>query len=151
MPVFKFGEIEVNYKLVREGAKVPVYSSDGACCCDFFACMGYAVHCLKAGKTKEIPLGICLEVPPGYVLRLEGRSSLEIRHEVIVLGGVIDCDYRGELSVHLKNIGDSDYDILDGDRVCQGMFIQVARANFAQVDEFSKTTRGEGRYGSTGR
>ena len=46
-------------------------------------------------KPHLIPLGFKAELPNDYFCQLMGRSSMCLRN-IIVLGGVIDPDYRGQ-------------------------------------------------------
>jgi dUTP pyrophosphatase len=63
--------------------------------------------------------------------------------------GVIDSDYRGNIKVPLKNIGDTPYKIQRGDRIAQLVMMPVLLCGF--VDEWNDTERGSGGFGSTGR
>ena len=62
--------------------------------------------------------------------------------------GVIDSDYRGQLTVGLVNHGDVPYTIQPGDRIAQLMVLPILRPTLTVVDE---TERGSGGFGSTGR
>lgn len=65
--------------------------------------------------------------------------------------GVIDADYRGELSIVYENVSCSDYTIFRCDRIAQLIIVPVAMVDVVEVDELSKTERGTGCYGSTGK
>ena len=62
--------------------------------------------------------------------------------------GVIDADYRGNLKVLLKNIGEDPYVIEVGDRIAQLVVQRVELPTFH--DAWNDTTRGTGGFGSTG-
>lgn len=111
------------------------------------------------GYTSKIPLGFALEMPPGVAAFIAPRSSLGVKTGLYMPNsiGVIDSDYRGEVCALLREIN-PDYDkgssihedsIMDGDRLVQ-MFFNVPGVELVQVDELSKTARGEGGFGSTG-
>ena len=151
MPVFKFGEVEIPIETVKEGARLPTYATSGACACDFYACLGFASMHILPGKMAEVHLGVAIELPPGYKMEWKDRSSLSIKHQVIHRGGYFDCDYRGELTVWLKNEGEFPFPIREGDRVIQGEIQPVVRGIFVETNKLSDTERGDGRYGSTGR
>lgn len=68
-----------------------------------------------------------------------------------VLGGVIDPDYRGEVSVILFNHGKVPYTVMPGDRIAQLILEKVAIIPVEEVAHLSATDRGTGGFGSTGR
>ncbi len=53
--------------------------------------------CIPAGKAVNLPTGISMEIPPGYWAMIVGRSSASHLMNLIVIPGVIDGGYRGEL------------------------------------------------------
>ena len=65
--------------------------------------------------------------------------------------GTIDSDYRGSVGVILKNLGNQDFEIKKGDRVCQIVFCEVPQI-YLRKKEFdtNDTTRNDGGFGSTG-
>ena len=70
--------------------------------------------------------------------------------ELIQLRGVIDSDYRGEVSVPLYT-GTQPFHVHDGDRIAQIVIIEVGMAEFESVESLSDTERGIGGFGSTGK
>ena len=65
--------------------------------------------------------------------------------------GIIDSDYRGELSVAYENISCSDYMIFRGDRIAQLIIVPIAIVDVEEAQTLSETERGDGGYGSTGK
>lgn len=65
--------------------------------------------------------------------------------------GIIDADYRGELSIAYENVSCSDYIIFRCDRIAQLIIVPVAMVDVVEVDELRETERGTGGYGSTGK
>lgn len=65
--------------------------------------------------------------------------------------GIIDADYRGELSIAYENVSCSDYTIFRGDRIAQLIIVPVAMVDVEEVNSLSETERGIGGYGSTGK
>ena len=62
----------------------------------------------------------------------------------------IDAGYRGEITVCLLNTGDESCSISKGDRIAQILFQEAPHFDLEVVEEFSKSDRGEGGFGSTG-
>ena len=81
------------------------------------------------------------------------RSGMGFQHGIGLSNGVgvIDSDYRGEISVGLMNLSGEDYTIRPGDRIAQLMVVPVVRPELVQVDALDETERGAGGFGSTGR
>ena len=140
-------------KLVREGAQLPNRDTVGSAGHDLRACIPEDVV-LKAGEGMRLPTGIAIEMESAeYVAIIASRSSMAYQYG-IALGngiGVIDSDYRGEISVFLRNNSDVDFTIHPGDRVAQLLLMPVALPEIIEVDELSDTERGAGGFGSTGR
>lgn len=134
------------------GAEPPGYQSRHAAGCDLRARIERSIT-LRPGSITTIPTGIHLEVPVGYEGQVRARSGLAQRYGIGVLNspGTIDADYRGEIAVILINHGKKAYRVRDGDRIAQLVFVPVARARFASVRHLSRTRRGDGGFGHTGR
>ena len=67
-------------------------------------------------------------------------------------GGVVDSDYRGNISVILTNFSSSDVEVNIGDRIAQIMFVKPVPLYFKEVEDFCGTTvRGSKGFGSTGK
>ena len=101
---------------------------------------------------KLIPTGIQLEIPEGYYGQVCARSGLAMKNgiDVGISPGVIDCDFRGELRVLLRNYNCNSFEIKRGDRVAQLVMLKYERMEIQEVEELSSTERGEGGFGSTG-
>jgi len=65
--------------------------------------------------------------------------------------GLIDCGYRGELMVKVRNIGNTDYKIYAGDRLFQIVAPDTRYIYVKLVDKLDDTNRGDGGFGSTGK
>lgn len=142
--------VPVNIVLLRDDAVVPRYRSFGAAGFDFHAAIDETIV-IEPDEWHEVPFGVAMEIPFGYELRVRSRSGPAFKGHVIAYHGLIDCDYRGELSVLLHNDGKVPYIIEPGDRVAQGVISRYDIAVFRVVDKLSDTARGTGGFGSTGR
>ena len=144
--------IEVNIALVRSGAKIPLYATEGSAACDLSACID-APFVLNVGQIAPIPTGIALSAERSDVVALVfARSGLGTKYGVGLANGVgvIDSDYRGELHVSLINRGSAPFTVNPGDRIAQLMFAPVYVASFTEVTSLDETERGTGGFGSTG-
>ena len=92
-----------------------------------------------------------MEIPKGYELQIRSRSGLAYKHQISLLNGIgtIDSDYRGEMSVLLKNHSDVDFVVEPGMRIAQGVVAKYTHVEWEEVSELSETERSGG-FGSTG-
>lgn len=157
--------MKVKIKKLVENAVLPKYAKQGDAGMDLTAVsktydeMGNTVY----------GTGLAFEIPKGYVGLLFPRSSnsktdLRLTNSV----GVVDSGFRGEVSVKFRNdnfsgmsmllkndlannqIGfNNEYEV--GDRVAQIIIMPYPQIEFEEVEELSRTERGMGGYGSTGK
>lgn len=97
-----------------------------------------------------IDTGVHVEIPEGYTIFLKSKSGLNVKHNLIG-EGVVDSGFSGSIRVKLYNLGDTDYQILRGDKIIQMVILPCVYCEFTQVDKFAVTERGDGGFGSTGR
>ena len=136
---------------------LPRYATKGAAGMDLCANFGTNKRgrgvTLMPGGRALIPTGIAVEIPRGYEMQVRPRSGLALRHGVTIANapGTIDSDYRGEVGVILINMGHDPFDIGHGDRIAQIVLAPVTQVNWLEADALSKTPRGAGGFGSTGK
>ena len=63
--------------------------------------------------------------------------------------GLIDAGYRGEIMAAVDNIKDFSFSLEKGQRLFQLVSMNGDAIHFELVDTLSKTSRGEGGFGST--
>ena len=104
------------------------------------------------GERLNLPTGVCIEIPAGYVGLVCPRSGLAVKHGITVLNspGIIDAGYRGQIRVPLINLGDIEIQINPGDRIAQLLIVAVAKADFYEADTLGESDRGMNGFGSTG-
>ena len=105
---------------------------------------------VPARGSAVIDTGVHVEIPEGYVGILKSKSGLNVKHDLIGTG-TIDSGYSGSILVKLYNLGDTDYQILRGDKIIQMVILPCVYCEFTQVEKFAETERGDGGFGSTGR
>lgn len=145
-------DINVKIKLTR-GAVCPTYATQGSAAVDLCAMID-APYELLPGERHSFTTGISISPETtGVVAIVAARSGLGVKHGITLSNGigVIDSDYRGEISVGLHNISDKPYTVNPSDRIAQLMFVPVYSVAFEEVDELDKTERGAGGFGSTGK
>lgn len=139
----------MNIKLMNEYAQLPTRGSNDAAGLDLY-CPFHVI--VPSDSQKRIPLGVAVEIPKGYMGLLVPRSSMSktpLRCANSV--GVIDSDYRGELSIAYENISCENYTIFRGERIAQLIIMPISIVDIEEVQELSGTERGTGGYGRTGK
>ncbi len=166
--------MKVRIKRLHEKAVIPTYAKDGDAGMDLTAVTKwgdeYGNVCYGTG--------LAFEIPEGHVGLVFPRSSncktnLDLSNAV----GVIDSGYRGEvtlrfrithnvssfiqflwqryikkmspLNVRINTLGFNVYEV--GERVGQIIILPYPCIELEEVEELSKTERGTGGYGSTGK
>ena len=142
-------KLDIPIVKLREDAVIPKYKTLGAAGFDFYAAIDDKIE-IEPDEWAIVPFGIAMEVPLGYELRIRSRSGPVFKGHVTAYHGLIDSDFRGELSVLLHNQGEEKYVIRPGDRCAQGVILRYEVARFRLVDKLSQTERGTGGFGSTG-
>ena len=86
---------------------------------------------------------------PDEVLMVHIRSSLALKHGIILVNGVgvIDADYNGHIMMPLLNLGAEDFSITKGMRIAQGVFQKYLTID---GDEAGVGELRRGGFGSTG-
>lgn len=141
----------VPVKKLRSNAKIPTYGSAFAAGADLYACLEGPVA-IAPHETAWIPTGIAMEIPVGYVGLIYARSGLASKRNLAPANkvGVIDSDYRGELTVTLHNHGLTPQTVEPGERVAQIVLTPCLTAQFIETEALSDTVRGGSGFGSTG-
>ena len=145
--------MKLRIKKLRENAVIPTKATSGSAGFDLYAAIDESVK-IPAGGNAVISTGIAIALPSdGYVALIFPRSGLSVKHGIGMLNsvGVIDSDYRGELSVGLINHFKTPYTIEPGERIAQLLIMPVIPPLLLEVDELDDTVRGEKGFGSTGR
>lgn len=142
----------VKIKILREGAVLPTYGSDGAAGADLYACLNAPVD-IAPGETAFIPTGLAMAIPEGLAGLVYARSGMACKRGLAPANkvGVIDSDYRGEISVALLNHGTQPQQISNGDRIAQLLLTPVMTPSYEIAAELDETCRASGGFGSTGR
>ena len=129
--------------------ELPVYQTSGSAGCDVHSARDVEI---APGQKVLVPTGLFMEIPEGFECQIRPRSSLALRHGIVVFNSpsTIDSDYRGEIGVLLINTGRSTFTLYKGDRIAQFVFAPVTVAKFELVDKLGDSDRGLGGWGSTG-
>ena len=148
-------KLKIQVKKVREWAIIPSIQSSMAAGCDLHMCCennGDEVEILP-GEAKMLGTGITAAIPEGYFGGIFARSGLASKEGLRPANcvGVVDADYRGEIKVCMRNDSSITRTVKNGERIAQLVILPCPPVVFEEVDELSKTERGAGGFGHTGK
>jgi len=138
----------IKFKKLKKDAIVPTYGHPGDAGLDMYSTENKVI---KPGEKYHFDTAIAVEIPKNYVGLLWEKSGLACRNGLISLGGVIDSTYRGPIDVVLWNFSKKSVKIEKGDKISQLLIQPVVNAKVKIAKKLSDSSRGVGRYGSTGR
>lgn len=128
---------------------LPTRNTNGAAGMDLYAFIQNSII-LEPQETVSIPTGLIMEIPKECYGQIATRSSVA-KKGVIAVGGVIDCDYRGEIIILLSNLSKQKFIINNGDRIAQLIVYYIAFPEIQIVHQLSKSVRNDQGFGSSGK
>lgn len=142
-----YPELRINVKKLHPDAIIPYRVNDDAA--------GYELCALEDGKiygrdTAIIKTGISMQIPRGFKGIIQQKSGRSLKNAVILGGGLIDSDYRGDIGIIVHNFGPNVFQYKKGEKIAQFMIEVDIKVEYVEVQELTETQRGEGGYGSTG-
>ena len=144
--------VQVNIKKLDPHAVLPTYGTPGAAGADLYALLN-APLTIAPGETVFVHTGLSLELPEGYAGLVYPRSGLSCKRGLAPANkvGVIDPDYRGEITVVLLNTSGEERRLRRGDRIAQLVFQPALQVELEECETLGATGRGSGGFGHTGK
>lgn len=108
---------------------------------------------ININETIKVKTGIAIELPKCTAGMIYARSGLSTKFGICLANGVgvVDCDYRGEIIIALRNSSDKAYCIKAGERIAQLVVTPILCPEIELVETLSQSERGVGGFGSTGK
>lgn len=106
---------------------------------------------------KDVRTGVAVAIPPGFYGRICGRSSALRKRGLMVVEGVIDCQFRGELYSYVfcpttqETMLAGGVQLERGDSVAQLIVSPIPKVEWEEVHELPSSNRGTKGFGSSGR
>ena len=135
----------VKFTHLTDNTFIPTRQTEGSAGYDVKSPVDYT---LRPNDICKIPLNFALDIPEGMYARIADRSSLATAG-ITVKGGVIDRDYRGNVTVCLRNDTQENFSIAAGSRIAQIIFECNGTPEILATKSLTTTTRGQGGFGST--
>ena len=126
---------------------IPTRSTRGAAGYDLYAAQGIII---KPGEQARIPTDLVIELPRNCYGRIADRSSMALR-QLHVTGGVLDNDFRGNVTIILQNNGPNEYEIQKFDRIAQLICERIYTPPVIEAMHYTATGRMNEGFGSSGR
>ena len=142
--------MQVSIQRIDTTLPLPTYQTAGSVAFDLIVRENVTI---APGAIELLPTNVIIKVPEGHGLLIFPRSSLP-RKKLLVFPhsvGVIDQDYHGpedELKLQVQNISAEPVIAERGERLAQGMFARIDRADWTEVNSHGAESRGG--FGSTG-
>jgi dUTP pyrophosphatase len=143
--------LPVRIRRLDAAVSLPAYQTPGAAGFDLAASADVLI---APGAIALVPTGLVIEVPAGHFLGIFARSSTPLKKGLMVANGVgvIDQDYCGpadEVKIQVLNFTAVPVQVTRGDRIAQGLFIPVVRADWQEADG-NLRDGSRGGFGATG-
>ena len=139
--------VRIKIKKLHPDAIIPKYNREGDAGMDLHSVENVLIG---PGQKALISTGISIELPPGYVSLIWGRSGLAAKQGITTLGGVIEHTYRGAYGVILLNTSKEMFVVNKGDRIAQLLIQPIVTAEIEEAKELSESPRGNNAWGSSG-
>ena len=143
--------VEIKFVKVHEDAVLPCQAHSGELTGD----TGYDLYAvgpafIPAHGSGIVPVGIKVGyITPGYWFKVESRSGLSFKSNMLAHPGIIDNQYRGDMGVKVYNHGDKDYHFIKGDKISQIVVYKLIQAEISWIEQAQETERGENGFGSS--
>lgn len=99
---------------------------------------------------KKVPLNLRAEIPMNFFGMVTGRSGESLFGNVVI-PGIIDPNYRGQMSAIMFRVGLLPKKLKRGTRVAQLLIIPYANCRWSFKRNLSKTNRDIKGFGSSGK
>jgi dUTP pyrophosphatase len=117
--------------------------------------VGWDLHVLDdvdipPGEHADVTSGIAMALPVGYFARIVGRSSTIRKRGLILVEGIIDAGFRGELYSGVFNPSPVVRRVSKGERLAQVIVQPVLPVTWVQKPQLPTSMRNEAGFGSSG-
>lgn len=142
------GNPVILFRALREGAFIPSRAHPGDAGWDLY--VSDEVEIPPFGFV-DVHTGVALAPPKGHWVRVVGRSSTVRNRGLLVIEGIIDTGWRGEISFGVRNLGPEPERVHRGDRLAQAIIQKHVEVTWEITDVLPAGDRGDRGFGSTGR
>jgi dUTP pyrophosphatase len=138
--------LDLKVKKLNNAAVIPKKSHDTDAGFDLFSIERVVI---ASQSRVSVATGLAFEIPPGHFMKIFDRSGRASSTTTVVLAGVVDQGYRGEVKIVLANYGDFPTTVEPNTAIAQFVVLPVPNINITEVTELTATPRGDAGFGST--
>lgn len=124
----------------------PAYTREGDAALDLRASEDVEV---RHGELVTVGLGFACAIPAGWCGEIVGRSGNSAAGHLVVTG-IVDAAYRGEVRATLLDMADEPWIVRAGDRVAQMLVRPASCVELSEAEALGETDRGACGFGSSG-
>jgi len=136
----------IRVKLLTKTAKIPEKKYEQAAAYDICTDESGLV---PPGASRCVGSGIAMDISPyGGILTHRSGAHTE---DGILISGLVDPDYRGEIKITINNLGYEEFRYKRGDRIAQLRLVEIPDTTLEVVDGLGETVRNTKGHGSSGR
>lgn len=137
-------------KKLHDDAKTPTYAHETDSGMDLYAVEDSYIY---PKRSMQVRTGIAIELPDNTEAQIRSKSGIALKGVLVANSpGTVDQGFTGEIKVILINHSGTGYVIKKGQKIAQMVICPVIRVEIEEIKdrELSKTSRGNGGFGSTG-
>lgn len=131
-----------------KGARIPVRAHNTDAGLDLHS---MEIATIFPGESWTFDTGVHIAFDPGTYGKIESKSGLNVKHDIVSCGGVVDEGFTGSIRVKLYNLGHEAYTFYPGDKIAQLVIMPYLAPMLVQVGDLEETERGANGFGSSGR
>lgn len=136
--------MKVKIKRIDKELPLPQYQTPGAVAFDLYAREDVEI---MPQEIKLVPGNVIIQVPDGYMFMMVPRSSLSRKKGLLLPNsvGIFDQDFCGpedEVMIILYNFKNEPCLVKRGERLAQGIFVKIDKAEWNEVNGMEQPTRG---------
>jgi dUTP pyrophosphatase len=141
--------MKVKITRIDKSLPLPIYHTAGSVGCDLYARITTKISPKTVAK---IPANVIIQTPPGFMFMIASRGSTPLKKGLMPPHGVGigDQDFYGpddEYQILVYNFTDKEVIVEKGERLAQGIFVPIEKAQWEEVDLTEQKNRGM--FGST--
>lgn len=118
-------QVDIKVMKLTDNARIPTRGTEHSAGLDLFSAEEIVI---KAKSKDVVRTDIAMEIPLQTYGRIASRSSLAKNNFVAIGGGVIDSDYRGNITVIIFNHNNKKLVIKKGDKIAQIIIEQIVNS-----------------------
>jgi len=124
--------IEVKFKRLMQGAKIPEYETKGAAGCDISIPLTREMI-LFPFEVTSVSTGFAVQIPENFEAQIRSRAGMA-RKGIVVANApaTIDSEHTGEIKLLLLNVTDKPVKIYPDQKVAQMVLSPVIKASFVE-------------------